>query len=125
MRRRVADFVIRIRTVLTCGTPGSRARAAADPGAASNPVQGLDVSPDITCGPRGRQVAKRNSRANDLLFYLRGRTTLCRQRYVGERRVMRGSMPMLLFRGNMNDIAWRDDLLLRFRRDDALAGGHK
>ena len=65
------------------------------------------------------------SLARDLLFYLRGRTALCRQRDVGERRVMRGSMPMLLFRGNMNDIAWRDDLLLRFCRDDAIAGGHK
>jgi hypothetical protein len=78
-----------------------------------------------SCSPRGWRVAERNSGANDLFFYLRGRTTLCRQRDVGERRVVRGSMPMFLFRGNMNDIAWRDDLLFRFCRDDALASGHK
>src|SRR6266571_2196616 len=61
----------------------------------------------------------------DLLFYLRRRTTFRRQGNVGERRVVRGSMPMFLRRGNMHDIAWDDDLLLRFRSNDALARGHE
>src|SRR3989442_12801616 len=61
----------------------------------------------------------------DLLFYLRRRTTFRRQGNVGERRVVRGSMPMFLFRGNMHDIAWDDDLLLRFCGNDALARGHE
>src|SRR3989454_10865285 len=34
-------------------------------------------------------------------------------------------MPMFLFRGNMHDIAWDDDLLLRFCGNDALARGHE
>src|SRR6266508_421180 len=61
----------------------------------------------------------------DLLFYLRRRTAFRRQGNVGERRVVRGSMPMLLFRRNMHDIAWDDDLLLRFCGNDALARGHE
>src|SRR6266478_3473233 len=63
--------------------------------------------------------------ADDLLFYLRGRTTFRGQGNVGERRVVRGSMPMFFFRGNMHDIAWDDDLPFRFCSDDALARGHK
>src|SRR5882672_1791616 len=61
----------------------------------------------------------------DLLFYLRGRTTFRGQGNVGERRVLRGSVPMFFFRGNMHDVAGDDDLLFRFCSDDALARGHK
>src|SRR2546426_14349 len=61
----------------------------------------------------------------DLLFYLGRRTTFRRQGNVGERRVARGSMPMFLFRRNMHDIAWDNDLLLRFGGNDALARGHE
>src|SRR3989454_7657259 len=60
-----------------------------------------------------------------LLFYLGRRTTFRRQGDVGERRVGCGSVPMFLFRGNVHDIAWDDDLLLRFCGNDALAGGHE
>src|SRR6267142_576212 len=60
-----------------------------------------------------------------LLFYLRRRTTFGRQGDVGERRVVRGSMPMFLFGGNVHDIAWDDDLLLRVCGNDALARGHE
>ena len=34
-------------------------------------------------------------------------------------------MPMLFFRRNMNDISYGDDLLMRCRGDDTLAGGDK
>ena len=34
-------------------------------------------------------------------------------------------MPVFLFRRNVHDIAHADDLLVRFRGDDALAGGDK
>ena len=34
-------------------------------------------------------------------------------------------MPMFLFRGNVHDVAWDDDLLLRFCGNDALARGHE
>jgi hypothetical protein len=34
-------------------------------------------------------------------------------------------MPMLLFRRNVHDIAHADDLLIRFRSDDTLAGSDK
>ena len=34
-------------------------------------------------------------------------------------------MPMFLFRRNVHDIAYADDLLVRFRGDDALAGSDK
>ena len=34
-------------------------------------------------------------------------------------------MPMFLFCRNVHDIAHADDLLMRFRGDDALAGGDK
>src|SRR6266536_4926978 len=60
-----------------------------------------------------------------LLFYLRRRTPFRRQGDVREHRVVRGSMPMFLFRGNVHDIAWDDDLLLRFCGNDALARGHE
>src|SRR5438093_12765015 len=60
-----------------------------------------------------------------LLFYLRRRTTFRRQGDVGERRVGCGSVPMFLFRGNVHDIAWDDDLLVRICGNDALARGHE
>src|SRR5437016_12983084 len=65
------------------------------------------------------------ARSPRLLFYLRRRTTFRRQGDVGERRVGRRSMPMFLLRGNVHDIAGDDDLLLRFRGDDALARGYE
>ena len=82
----------------------------------------VQTSNNLRGDPRAKSPA---ASADDLLFYLCRRTTLRRQRDMGKRRVVRGSMPMLLFGGNVNDIAWRDDLLFRFRRDDALACGHK
>src|SRR2546426_8907163 len=65
------------------------------------------------------------ARSPRLFFYLRRRTSFRRQGDVGERRVVRGSMPMFLFRGNVHDIAWNDDLSLRFCGNDALARGHE
>src|SRR5262245_12244176 len=61
----------------------------------------------------------------DLRLDLRGRAALRRERDVGERRVGGGPVPVLLFRGNVHDVARGDDLLLRLRRDDALARGHE
>jgi hypothetical protein len=63
--------------------------------------------------------------AADLLFHLRGRAPLGRQRNVGECGIGRCPVPMFLLRWNVHDISHADDLLLRFRGDDALARSNK
>src|SRR5262245_48974875 len=72
-------------------------------------------------------AAERSPPANAIesWLHLRGRTPLRGQGDMGERRVGRGAMPMLLLRWDVHDIAGGDDLLFRFRRDDALARGHE
>src|SRR5262245_47869757 len=90
------------------------------PTAPSTYTQRMDV---ITVA----NAAERSPRANAIESWLnlRGRTPLRGQGDVGERRVGRGPMPMLLLRGDVHHIAGGDDLLFRFRRDDALARGHE
>src|SRR5690349_22424541 len=56
---------------------------------------------------------------------LGGRAPFRRQGDMGERRVRRRPMPVLLLRRDVHDVARGDDLLLRLRRDDALARGHE
>jgi hypothetical protein len=60
-----------------------------------------------------------------LLFHLGGRAPFRCQSNVGECGIRRGPMPMFLFRRNVHDIADADDLLVRFRGDDTLAGSDK